>query len=128
MSAPEVTFFSATLNALVRCVYEVDPEQLDYQFGALNGGIEVTEIWHGDADLGQHLEANSAKCIENECRVALACKHAAETSIKSEHKAMFRRAMQERHNATKPVYLEPPRIELTAEQCKAVDDTAGIAA
>ncbi|MEL4181209.1 hypothetical protein [Roseateles sp. PN1] len=26
------------------------------------------------------------------------------------------------------VYLEPPRIELTAEQCKAVDDTAGIAA
>ena len=122
MSSPEVTFFSATLNALVRCVYEVDEEQLDYQFGALNGGIEVTKIWHGDADLGPHLEANSAKCIENECRVALACKHAAETSIKAEHKAMFLRVMQQ------PVYLEPPRIELTAEQCKAVDDTAGIAA
>lgn len=122
MSSPEVTFFSATLNALVRCVYEVDEEQLDYQFGALNGGIEVTEIWHGDADLGPHLEANSSACIENECRVALACKHAAETSIKAEHKAMFLRVMQQ------PVYLEPPRIELTAEQCKAVDDTAGIAA
>jgi len=121
-TAPEVTFFSATLNALVRCVYEVDEEKLDYQFGALNGGIEVTEIWHGDADLAPHLEANSSACIENECRVALACKHAAETSIKSEHKAMFLRVMQQ------PVYLEPPRVQLTEEQFAGMDSMAGLTA
>lgn len=122
MNAQQVTFFSATLNALVRCVYEVDTEQLDYQFGALNGGIEVTEIWHGDADLGRHLEANSSACIENECRVTLACKHAAETSIKAEHKAMFLRVMQQ------PVYLEPPRIEPGPDQFKCADEMTGVQA
>lgn len=73
---PEISFFSHTIGAELRCVLEIDEERLDYQFGAVNPGVDVVEIWLGTVDLGPHLEANSSACILGEARIAAAKKAA----------------------------------------------------
>lgn len=99
-------YLESTLPVLV--VLEMPDEPIDYQLGVVLGEIVLREVWAGGTNFGPFIDDTTARILAYEAVGVLEAR--------------------KRHEFVRALKLEPPRIELTAEQCKTVDDTAGIAA
>ena len=66
LAKPSRTFDSEVRGARVRCVYELDTEPMQYQFGAIAVDLELLEVWIGGWEASEHLKKSSGECLHGE--------------------------------------------------------------
>ena len=59
-------YFSPSLHARLRVVYELDTEPMHYQCGTIPCDLEILEIWQGAWDCGSHLSDSALACVKAE--------------------------------------------------------------